>query len=345
MAVKLSDRDFLIDKVSVFAQERAMEAAILASIPLMEKGDFATILEKVRAASQVGAQENSDDYDYFAEIDSRTEHRVALAAGIIKPLGITTGFPDLDKHMFHAGWGRKELSVIMARAKFGKSMGLGEFGKSAWLAGYNVFIASCEVSREIYSDRLDANFADTAMNALKSSPFDVKTRIKDVEAAAKTKAAFEIRDYASGSLKVSQLRRTLDRYRARGIVFDLIITDYADIMAPERVTDNPREDSKQVWIDLRGLGYAENAAMLTATQTNRSGAKSHVAEATDVAEDYNKIRIADLVISGNANETEIKSGEARLKFVASRNQKEVTLRIRQERSKMKFLTKILGEEL
>jgi replicative DNA helicase len=246
--------------------------------------------------------------------------------------------------MYHGGWGRKELSVIMGRAKFGKSMGLGEFGKSAWLAGYNVFIASCEVSREIYAERLDANFADTAMKLLKDSPFDVRTRIKDIEAAAKTKAAFEIRDYATGSLKNSQLRRTLERYRNRGIIFDLIITDYADIMSAEKLSGDLITDSMDIWIGQRALAYEQNAAVLTATQTNRSGAKAHVAEATDVASDYNKIRIADLVISGNANDAEIASGEARLKFVASRNQESITLRIKQDRAKMKFLVKVLGKE-
>ena len=344
LSVPVSDRDFLTDKVSEFAQERAMETAIMDSVPLLEKGDYASILAKVRAACDVGAQEDSGDYSYFDEIDSRTDHRVALAAGTIKPSGITTGFPDLDKWMYHGGWGRKELSVIMGRAKFGKSMGLGEFGKSAWLAGYNVFIASCEVSREIYAERLDANFADTAMKLLKDSPFDVRTRIKDIEAAAKTKAAFEIRDYATGSLKNSQLRRTLERYRNRGIIFDLIITDYADIMSAEKPSGDLITDSMDIWIGQRALAYEQNAAVLTATQTNRSGAKAHVAEATDVASDYNKIRIADLVISGNANDAEIASGEARLKFVASRNQESITLRIKQDRAKMKFLVKVLGKE-
>jgi replicative DNA helicase len=45
-------------------------------------------------------------------------------------------------------------------------------------------------------------------------------------------------------------------------------------------------------------------ALLSATQTNREGAKVETIEAIHVAEDYNKIRIADLVISINANEVE-----------------------------------------
>ncbi|MFP3325107.1 hypothetical protein R0K05_18780, partial [Planococcus sp. SIMBA_160] len=70
--------------------------------------------------------------------------------------------------------------------------------------------------------------------------------------------------------------------------------------------------------------------------------RSSVATMTDVAEDFNKIRIADLVISINKTEEEKAAQEARLYFAASRNQRgDITIRIKQDLEKMKFLTKIL----
>ena len=220
------------------------------------------------------------------------------------------------------------------------SMGIGDFAKNAWLAGYNVLVCSCEVSALIYSDRLDASISDTVMKMLRKTPHDVKRKIDLLK--TKSHGEFKVHDFASGTLKPSQLRRLIERYRMRGIMFDLICVDYADIMCPERYTDSPIENSKSIWIDLRAIAYEQNAAMLTATQTNRDGAKAMVAKATDVADDYNKVRTADLLISGNANEAEIASGEARLVFVASRNQAEITVTIRQERAKMRFLVKILS---
>ena len=342
LRASIGDRDFIIDKVAAFAKEKAISDALLASVHALGRRDYGKIEAAIRAALDVGATDDGSEYDYLAEIDARTAERVAIAAGTIKPTGITTGYPDIDKHLYHNGWGRRELSAIMARAKWGKSLSLGDFGKNAWLAGYNVLICSCEVSAKIYSDRLDANLSDTLMKSLKITPFEVRDKIKAIH--TKPHGILKIHDFAIGTLKPSQLRRLIERYRTRGIIFDVIAVDYADIMCPERYTDSNIENSKSIWVDLRAIAYDQDAALLTATQTNRDGAKAMTAKATDVAEDYNKIRIADLVISGNASPDEIASGEARLHFAASRNQEEITIRIKQDRARMRFLTKVLGVE-
>jgi replicative DNA helicase len=89
----------------------------------------------------------------------------------------------------------------------------------------------------------------------------------------------------------------------------------------------------------------ENFALLTATQTNREGAKKAVATMTDVAEDFNKIRIADIVISINKTPEEVISKQARLFFAASRNQRSgFTVRIEQEIDQAKFISRVIGED-
>jgi hypothetical protein len=70
---------------------------------------------------------------------------------------------------------------------------------------------------------------------------------------------------------VSELRRLLERWKAKGTKIDLLIVDYADLMAPERITENSVENSKSVYVNLRGLAMQEDLAVLTATQTNRQG--------------------------------------------------------------------------
>jgi replicative DNA helicase len=96
---------------------------------------------------------------------------------------------------------------------------------------------------------------------------------------------------------------------------------------------------------LRGLAMKEGFALLTATQTNREGAKKAVATMTDVAEDFNKIRIADVVISINATDEERKMNQARLYFAASRNQRSgFSVRVEQAIDRAKFIRRVLGEE-
>ncbi len=337
----ISDRGYVASKVEEFARNKAMERAILASVELLGKGDFAAIKRTMDAAMVVGADE-SNEYNYWGMVEARTEERKLRAAGVVKRDGITTGYPDLDKELHHWGWGRKEMSLMMGAAKAGKSMSLGDFGKSASLAGYVVDYFTCEVSAKIIADRTDANVADVLMKKLDENAFAVDEAVKKMAAGAGDMACHE---FASGSLKPSQIRRTLEKRRARGIITDLLIVDYADIMAPEYRSDNLIDAMRSIYVDLRAIAFDYDCAVLTATQTNREGAKAMTAKATDVAEDFNKIRTADLVISINATEAEKAAGEARLFIAASRNSEgEFTLRIKQDRGRMKFITKILGRE-
>lgn len=152
-----------------------------------------------------------------------------------------------------------------------------------------------------------------------------------------------MRDFASGTLKVSQLHRIIEDYRNDGILFDLIIVDYADIMAGEYKAENLRDNLREIYIDLRALAHEFDCAVLTATQTNRDGAKAITAKATDVGDDFNKIRTADVVIGINVTDAEKQAGEARLYWAVSRNTEDgFTLRIKQDRSRMKFIKQVLG---
>jgi replicative DNA helicase len=337
-----SDRDFVADKVAEFARHRAMENAIIASVSALQKGDFGRIEKLVSQALQVGLSDNGGEYDYWKEIGNRTDHRVALECGLIKPDGITTGIPELDRELMHQGWGRKEVSALLAPAKKGKSMGLGDFAKNAAMAGFNVLICSCEVSARIYSDRIDANLADTMMKELRKSAKSVQSIIERLYDSTRH-GHIKIHEFPSGTLTPSQLRRLIANYRTRGIIFDVIVVDYADIMAPDDKSDVARENSNSIWLALRAIATEENAAVLTATQSNREGFKAVTVKAENVAEDINKVRHADLVISISATEAEVLAGEARLYFAASRNQEgEFSIRIQQDRSRMKFIKKVLG---
>jgi replicative DNA helicase len=141
------------------------------------------------------------------------------------------------------------------------------------------------------------------------------------------------------------MQTLIDRYKAKGVIFDVVVVDYLDIMAPNIRTPDTVENSKSVYTDMRDIALVEGFAMLSATQTNREGFKSTVAKAEHVAEDFNRIRIADLVISINITDEERSKGEARLYFAASRNQESgFTVFIQQDMATMTFNKGILRVE-
>lgn len=340
--VDLSSREYVIDKVATFARHQALTQAILQSADELEKGNFDKIQELIQGAVRVGAHAESPGYDYFEEIESRSAERKDMTAGLIKPKGITTGNRKLDDLLYHKGWGRKELSVLMGAAKAGKTTALIDSAKHASLAGYNVLYVSLEVADRIIAERLDANLSELVYKELGDKVHEVEDKIRAAQAKA---GALKIHEFPTGSLTPTDLRRLIEKYAADGLIFDLVVVDYADLMQPDRWTHEVRENSRMIYVGLRAIAQELGLAMLTATQTNREGAKAAVATMTDVAEDFNKIRIADLVISINATDEEKAMNEARLFFAASRNQAGgFTVRIKQDLERGRFLKKVLGVE-
>ncbi|WP_339118996.1 DnaB-like helicase C-terminal domain-containing protein [Halomonas sp. BMC6] len=344
----LSDLNYLIERVTTFARHRALQAALFKVVEDMERAeklgvdlDYGVVEREFQSALMTGSNDANNGYDYFERLSDRTEAREDRASGKIDPseYSITTGYPAIDSLLYHKGWARKEMVVFMGPPKSGKSTALGQFGINACRAGFDVLYVSLEVSDLVLADRIDASLSSVAMAELTDKSTFVRDEIEKLSGSC---GKFMLHQYPTMTFTPKQLARLIEYYKARGVVFDMIIVDYGDIMAPDFRTPDPIENSKSIYAGLRAIAMQYDAALLTATQTNRDGARSSVATMTDVAEDFNKIRIADLVISINKTEEEKAAQEARLYFAASRNQRgDITIRIKQDLEKMKFLTKIL----
>lgn len=330
------------EKVAEFCRHQAMSQAILSSVDYLGAKKFDKIEQAVKDAIAIGISEDGDEYDYFERINERTELRLDKAAGKVPPQGITTGHMKMDDVLYHRGWGKKELSVLMGGAKSGKTTAMIGFAKAASLAGKNVLYVTLEVSAAIISDRLDASMSDNLMKELGKNIHDIDSKIRDIHRRA---GCLKIHEYPPGSFTPSMLTKLIEKYEAKGIIFELVVVDYADIMAPDIRINDPIENSKQTYIGLRAVAFEKNVAVLSATQTNRDGFKATVAKADHIADDFNKVRIVDLLISINITEEERANGEARLFFAASRNQESgFTIFVKSDISRMKFISSILKIE-
>lgn len=336
----LSNRDYTVEQVSAFARERAIEDALLKSADLIEKkGDFDQIRKLMGDALDVGASEGEDAFDAGATIEDRVKLRTEKLTSTSLGSGITTGWKDLDGAMYHKGWGRKELSCIMGGAKSGKSIALQYFAVKAAEAGYNVLFISCENSAEITLDRMDANITDTRMDELATSPAKVKAALTKFFS---TSGVLRVHAFPNGVCKCSDIRRLVRKHQSDGVLFDFLVVDYADEMAPEIRQQEERFNLREIYQGLRRICVEENFAGLTATQTNRAGGKANVATKHDVAEDINKTRLVDLLISINADADEKAKGQTRLYFAASRNSEdEYGFLVNSDRSKMRFITRVV----
>lgn len=337
-AADLSNRDYMVDEVAKFARERAIEEALSKGIDILDaKGDFASIEKLIQSALSVGATEGSGAISYADQVAERVKARNDRKFGKVVR-GITTGHRELDDLLYHKGWGKKEMIVLMGAAKSGKSMALSHFAINAWKAGHKVLYITCENSAEVATDRIDAAVAEVPLEHLDVSGATVQAA---VYGASRNGGMLEIQEYPMGQCKVSDIRRLINKWKAKGVIFDMLVVDYPDEMDSERSFSDERHKLSEIYTGIRGLCTEENLAGLVATQTNRAGASATTATGKDVAEDFGKVRKADGLITINATDDEKKAHKMRLYFDAMRNsQSGIMVHCAQDRSRMKFISRV-----
>lgn len=344
----LRDRQFVLDKIVDFARNQALIAGAMDFVDALDaqKPDqIEKALKQIEEAKNVGATDTAKAHDYVRGYQDRAATRRARKMNGIAS-GITTGNAELDKQLTpHNGWGRKELSILMAPPKSGKTAGMIHFAVQAAQAGKKVFYASCEVSEEIIGDRQDANISGIPLRELDRRENEVEAALKQWTAnpglGELIVQAFPIR-----TLKVSELFRILKKYQAQGMDFDLICVDYLGIMRPETVYTDKRFGLAEIGQDLRALATLFNAAVLTAYQTNRTGtqkASRTISDGTDAADDYEVVRTADALLTINRTEDDRDNGQFVLYFSEMRNAESgLKMRFSQDLGCMRFLIDFIG---
>jgi replicative DNA helicase len=337
---KLVNRAYIVDQVEEFARHQEIYKVTLKIPDLMAKGKHDEIAKLMKKASMIGQNMADHVIDYFANIEERSVIRKEKAAGLRPPQGITTGVKKLDDMLYHGGWGFEELSLLLGGAKAGKSTGLLWFAKNAALAGHDTLYVTMEMSADIAMNRMDASISGVEMTNLTKAIGEVEEKVKE---AHKKAGRLMVAQFPTGTLTPSGLRRLLESLAADGQRFKLVVLDYMDLMRPDVITQNSIENSKNIYIDVRAIAQEEHIAILSATQTNREGFKSVTAKAEHVSDDFNKIRIADLLISINATEDEQNRNEARLFLLPSRNQKgNIMLQVQYDLERMIFIKRVIA---
>ena len=114
----------------------------------------------------------------------------------------------------------------------------------------------------VFPTPLYANWRDNIISV------DDKIRMR----AAKS-GRFIIHEFPSGMMTPRMLRKLIEMYRNRGLIFDLVAVDYANIMAPDyRGTMLLGNSENLPWSP--AIAFEFDCALLTATQSNREGVKA-----------------------------------------------------------------------
>ena len=134
---------------------------------------------------------------------------------------------------------------------------------------------------------------------------------------------FKLASYPNSSCNVKGLETQLDLWEQYdNFVPDVIIIDYADIMAPEDGRKEKREQEDMRWRALRRLSQERRCLVITATQSNRGGFDNNIdITPVNVGEDKRKMDHVTAFFGLNQNEKEEENGIIRISNLLSREGK------------------------
>ena len=300
-SIKVSNEDFAIQNAIKYLKTRSLKNfsedidSYIASGDIEKAENCVTKFRKVEIASGEGVS-LLEDSDIITE--SFTEEQDLLFA-YPGDFGRLIG----DIH-------REDFIAFLAPMKAGKTYQLIDFGIEALKNNLKVVMYSLEMSRtnmikrvwtalsgQITKDiEIEVPYFEEdgdkwriekkIVNKKASSVLEVKKKQTSLKRLFRG-GAFRIYAEPAYSMTVESLENKLDDLAYEGFYPDVIIIDYADIMAPSDKNEY-RQQIDGIWKRLRALAQKRKAVVVTASQTNR-GAISREVEAEDVAEDVRKI--------------------------------------------------------
>ena len=328
--------DWLLQDFETFSKHKALEAAILKSADLIEKGQYGACEDLVKQAVQIGLQKDLGT-DYWADPRARLE-------GIKDKNGqVSTGWPALDKKLF-GGFNRGELNIFAGGSGSGKSLFLANLGVNWALAGMNVLYLTFELSEALVSMRVDSMTTDIPSRDIFKSIDDVEMKVRMI---GKKSGAFQVKYMPTGK-NSNDLRAYIKEYEIKtGKKVDVVLVDYLDLMHPNAVkisAENLFVKDKYVSEELRNLAMELNTVFVTASQLNRSSVEEIEFDHSHISGGISKINTADNLIGIFTSRAMRERGRYQIQLMKTRSSSGVGQKIDLEFDVDSLRIRDLGED-
>ena len=307
--IKISNEDFAIQNAIKYLRMRSLKNfsedidAFINSGDIEKAESCVTKFRKVEIASGEGVS-ILDDFDIVTEAFTEEQDKLFSMPG---DFGKLMG----DIH-------REDFIAFLAPMKAGKTFSLIDVGIEGLKNNLKVVMFSLEMSRAnmikrvwkalsgqctedmeieipyFVEDGEKWRIEKKIVNKKASTVLEVQKKQKSLKRLFRG-GSFRIYGEPAYSLTVEGLENRLDDLAYEGFYPDMIIVDYADIMAPSEKGEY-RQQLDGIWKRLRALAQKRKAVVFTASQTNR-GALSREVEAEDVAEDVRKLAHVTSMVS------------------------------------------------
>jgi hypothetical protein len=125
---------------------------------------------------------------------------------------------------------------------------------------------------------------------------------------------FRLEVFPTRGVSVLGIQSALDEYARTGWSADVVVVDYADILAPVSGTADTRDQINTTWELLRGMAIRSKCLVVTATQVKRTAYNTDIILPEDTAEDKRKNGHVTGKFSINRTEDEVEQGLYRLNW-------------------------------
>jgi replicative DNA helicase len=319
----ISEAEYIKSTLKQFIASQTLKSTLGTNADVIDLGDFSSLVQRLRVD-----ETNLNILDDNAVCDTFSLHN--LKELYLLQGGMKSGIPLIDNNI--GGIMKKELTMLLADTNVGKSMAMVAIGGCLVRGGYRVLHVSLEMSKARTLIRYFATLIESSDNMGYTSILGFNPAEAVFNYVHKLHDKYEgllfVEELPTGRGTIGNLYTLIDRYAP----IDVIIVDYLDLLAPLSKRDARRFELADLSVGLRGISSEKDIAVLSATQTSRQASGKRIVGKEMVAEDYEKVRVCDTVISmGQSKDDELKQ-EVIFFIAKSRN----TEKNKADRYKMNF---------
>jgi hypothetical protein len=290
-------RQFLLDLSADFLRKRLSLAVMKEYVDSIERGSVEEALEVLNEGvlEMSRSMDGEETMGFFRDFDR--------AIGEITEMyeddgrSVPTGIPKIDDIM-QGGARPGELCVYLAPPGKGKSQWLVYVSREAVAANKSVMYFSLEMSRPRVNARFAAGLVDIDSNIVHQHKSQIRRKIEKLTQKAGITADFFVKRYPAGGVTVSELIAYVKGLQEEGHRIDMVVVDYGDIVAPVKKSERGRvDDQAAVYQDLRAVAILLDVPVWTASQANRQSLRKKVITIENLADSFDKAKIADFILA------------------------------------------------
>lgn len=306
------EEQHITSELGKFIRMQATKKALVESWDLAKDENWEEIVDKLQSAVSQGLDVLEMGSFFFKDYKQRLQDR----SNQVSLPKLSTGIPDLDD-LLYGGLKPKQLGLIAGGTGRGKSVFLAWLARVGVLLGKTVVYYTFELSEEDIAERFDSLFTHTRINELQTYDNKVFTAMSSMSGKFGDKLI--IKEYPPDAATVGTLKGHLRQLSGIGVIPDLVIVDYLDLIKPHRNYHTQHEELDAITKALRGLAVEFATRVWTATQLNRSGMGMETPDETSIAGAVSKLFTADVSLFMAQTKEEREDAIMRILVAKNRN--------------------------